>query len=339
MSSYMAQEIREIPNVIESQREKNIPQLIELAEYIQKQDPGHIVTLGRGSSYNACNYAKYLFEVGVNVPVTVSAPSLTSIYGESLKLRNSLLMVTSQSGQSPDLVQFVKSAKAGGTKVIGIINDETSPLAKECDFLFGITAGDEKSVAATKSFVGSLSLFASILATWKGDNDLADAIANLPDILDQALAVEWPYLIDTLSETNDMFAIGRGVGLSAALESALKLKETCQIHAEGISATEIFHGSVSLLKENYPVLSFVSHDASRASMLEINKKLTSYGANVLTIDTKGNDSNILGVPKTHELLQPLVQITAYYKIIEQLSIHRGCNPDVPPNLKKVTETI
>ncbi len=335
----MAQEIREIPNVVESQREKNIPQLLELAEFIQKQDPAHIVTVGRGSSYNASNYAKYLFEIGLNIPVTVSAPSLSSIYGESLKLRNSLLMVTSQSGQSPDLIKFVKNAKSGGTKVVGIINDETSPLAKECDFLFGVTAGEEKSVAATKSYVGSLSIFASILATWKGDNELADAILNLPDYLDQALNVEWPYMIDSLSQTNDMFCIGRGVGLSTAMEAALKLKETCQIHAEGISASEIFHGSVSLLKENYPVLSFVSTDAARASMLDINKKLAAYKANVLTVDIKGNDSNILGVPKVHELLQPLVQITAYYKVIEQLAIHRGCDPDTPPNLKKVTETV
>lgn len=339
MSTYMAKEIKDIPSVIEKQQDANAPTLIALAEFLKKEKPAHIVTLGRGSSYNASNYGKYLFEIGLGVPVTVAAPSLATIYGQSLKLKNSILIVTSQSGKSPDLVKFAQATRANGTKVIGIINDEDSPLAKECDFLFGIKAGEEKSVAATKSFVGSLSVFASILATWKEDNELAEAIMNLPIYLDQVINAEWPFFIESLENRVDLFAIGRGVGLSVAMEAALKLKETCQIHAEGISASEIFHGSVSLLKENYPVISFVGNDASRNSMLEINKKLENYQANVLSIDTKGKQKNTLIVPETHEYLQPLLQITAYYNVIEELSRKRGLNPDNPPNLHKVTETL
>ncbi len=340
MSTFMAKEIKEIPNVIEAQHEANAPQLIELSEYLKKTDPWHIVTLGRGSSYNASNYAKYIFEESLGVPVTVAAPSLASIYDKGLKLKNSLLIVTSQSGKSPDLIKFLQKIRAGGTKAVGIINDTDSPLAKECDFLLSINAGEEKSVAATKSYIGSLSAFASILATWSENNELAEALLNLPAYLDQTLQMtDWPYFIESLQDCVETFSIGRGVGLSSALESALKLKETCQIHAEGISATEIFHGSVSLLKENYPVISFVGNDESRTSSLEINKKLTSYGANVLAFDTKGKSDNTLVLPEVHPILQPLVHMTAYYKLVEELSLHRGFNPDTPPNLKKVTETL
>ncbi|MDM1544326.1 SIS domain-containing protein [Ignatzschineria indica] len=339
MSTYMAKEILDIPNVIEHQNEANASTLIALAEYLKKKQPNQIITLGRGSSYNASIYGKYLFETGLGVPVSVAAPSLATVYQRALKTDNAILIVTSQSGKSPDLITFAKMMRAQGTKVIGIINDEESPLAKECDFLFGIKAGEEKSVAATKSFVGSLSIYAAIFAAWSEDGALADALLNLPLALEEAVNSEWPTLIDHLSHAKDLFIIGRGVGLSAAVEAALKLKETCQIHAEGISASEIFHGSVSLITPQYPVISFIGSDQSRASCLEINKKLEGYGAQVFSVASKAGDEYTLAVPEVHPLLQPLVQISAYYRVIEKLSKHRGLDPDLPPNLKKVTETL
>lgn len=337
----MVNEIHEIPTTIETQLESNASVLIELSDYLKKSDPWHIVTLGRGSSYNASNYGKYIFETHLELPVTTAAPSLISVFEKSLKLRHSLLIVTSQSGRSPDLLEFVENIRAQGTKVVGIINDTSSPLALECDFLLNINAGEEKSVAATKSYIGSLFAFASILTTWSEDNDLANELQQLPDYLDQALQIaEWPAFIESLTDTVETFAIGRGVGLSSALEAALKLKETCRIHAEGISATEIFHGSVSLIKENYPIVSFINNDASRSSMLDINKKLTSFGANMLTFDVKGKSTdNTLVLPEVHPILQPLIHTTAFYKLVEHLSAHKGLNPDQPLNLKKVTETI
>lgn len=339
MSTYMAKEILDIPNVIERQHEENAAVLIELAEYLKRTKPTQIITLGRGSSNNASIYGKYLFETGLGIPVSVAAPSLSTIYKQPLIAKNAVLIVTSQSGKSPDLVNFALMMKEQGTKIIGIINDEKSPLAKECDFLFGIKAGEEKSVAATKSFVGSLSIYAAIFAAWNEDSELAEALINLPLTLDQVVNSEWPELIESLSHAKDLFVIGRGVGLSTAVEAALKLKETCQIHAEGISASEIFHGSVSLITPQYPVISFVGSDASRESCLEVNKKLEGYGAKVFSLDHKASSETTLVIPKVHPLLQPLVQISAYYKVIEKLSNHRGLNPDIPPNLKKVTETL
>ena len=338
MSTYMAKEILDIPSVLERQHAENTTVLIELAEYLKKAKPNQIITLGRGSSYNASVYGKYLFETKLGIPVSVAAPSLSTIYNQPLLADNAILIVTSQSGKSPDLINFAAMMKKQGTKIIGIINDENSPLAKECDFLFGIKAGEEKSVAATKSFVGSLSIYAAIAAAWDEDNALADALLNLPFTLDQVVNSEWPELIEHLSQAKDLFVIGRGVGLSAAVEAALKLKETCQIHAEGISASEIFHGSVSLITPQYPVISFIGSDASRDSCLAINKKLEGYGAKVFALDYAEKEDTLV-VPEVHPMLQPLVQISAYYRVIEQLSRHRGLDPDIPPNLKKVTETL
>ncbi len=339
MSTYMAKEILDIPNVIERQQDANASTLIALAEYLKKARPSQIITLGRGSSYNASIYGKYLFEIGLGIPVSVAAPSLASIYEHPLKSDNAILIVTSQSGKSPDLISFTKMMKQQGAKVIGIINDEKSPLAQECDFLFGIKAGEEKSVAATKSFVGSLSVYASIFAAWNEDSALADGIMNLPFVLDQVATTEWPALIESLSHTKDLFVIGRGIGLSVAAEAALKLKETCQIHAEAISASEIFHGSASLITPQYPIISFIGADASRDSTIEINQKLEGFGARIFAIDSKQSSEDTLIIPEVHPLLQPLVQISGYYQVIEKLSQHRGLNPDLPPNLKKVTETI
>lgn len=339
MSTYMAKEIKEIPDVIARQGESNAPMLIKLAEFLRKQPPTGITLLGRGSSRNACYYAKYIFETSLNIPVSLASPSIASIYDRTLNFENHLLFVCSQSGASPDLLKYTENAKAGGATVIGLVNDEASPLAKMSDFLFGLKAGKENSVAATKSYIATLYAFASIYAMFCEKNDLAEELYHLPEIMDQIVNSSWDVFTDAMLTTENLFCLGRSYDLSTAKEIALKFNETSQIFAKDYSSSEFFHGPLALIEKGIPVLHFLLNDETHKVSLETNQKLLDLGANVYTVDSKAFDDKTLIVPASSAIIQPLIQTTVMYSIIEKISIKKGLNPDQPPFLNKVTKTV
>lgn len=339
MSTYMAKEIKEIPEVIAKQGESNAPMLIKLAEFLRKSPPTGVTLLGRGSSKNACYYAKYIFEIALNIPVSMASPSIASVYDRTLKFDNQLLFVCSQSGASPDLIKYTENAKAGGATIIALVNDETSPIAKLADFLFGLKAGKEHSVAATKSYIATLYAFASIYAMFCGKNDLADELYHLPEVMDQVVNSTWDEFAEAMLTTDNLFCLGRSYNYSTAREVSLKFNETCQVFAKDYSASEFFHGPLALIERGIPILHFLMNDETHKVSLETNEKLIDLGANVYTVDSKAFDEKTLIVPTSSPIIQPLIQTTMMYSIIEQISIKKGLNPDTPPFLNKVTKTV
>lgn len=339
MSTYMAKEIKEIPDVIAKQGESNAPMLIKLAEFMRKEKISGITLLGRGSSRNACYYAKYIFETALNIPVSMASPSIASIYDRTLNFENHLLFVCSQSGASTDLIKYTENAKAGGATVIGLVNDESSPIAKLSDFLFGLKAGKEHSVAATKSYVATLYAFSSIYAMFCGKNDLADELYHLPEVMDQVVHTNWELFSEMMLPTDNLFCLGRSYNLSTAKEIALKFNETSQVFAKDYSSSEFFHGPLALIQRGIPIIHFLMNDESHKISLETNQKLIDLGANVYTVDSKAFDDKTLIVPSSAPIIQPLIQTTAMYSIIEKISVSKGFNPDEPPFLNKITKTV
>ncbi|ELV09133.1 Hypothetical protein F387_01025 [Wohlfahrtiimonas chitiniclastica SH04] len=339
MSTYMAKEIREIPDVIAKQGESNAPMLIKLAEFIKKETIHGITLLGRGSSKNACYYAKYIFETALNIPVSMASPSVASIYDRTLNFNNHLLFVCSQSGSSPDLIKYAENAKAGGATLIGLVNDENSPLAKMSDFLFGLKAGKEHSVAATKSYIATIYAFASIYAMFCGKNDLADELYHLPEVMDQVVHTRWDQFSDAMVTEDQLFCLGRSFNFSTAKEVALKFNETCQVFAKDYSSSEFFHGPLALIERGIPILHFLMNDESHRVSVETTEKLLNLGANVYTVDSKAFDEKTLVIPASSPLIQPMIQTTALYSIIEEIAMKKGMNPDEPPFLNKVTKTV
>ncbi len=340
MSAYtnMALETAEIPDVIQRQREKNAPYLTALAEVLRKSVPSQVIIAGRGSSAHAGIYGKYLIEGTLGIPVGTAALSMASLYNTPLKLQNALVIVISQSGKSPDLVQYAENARKAGARVVVLVNQADSPLAKHADFILPLHAGVEKSVCATKSYVASLFAQASLLAAWTQDSALADELYNLPDFLDSAMQSPWEPLVDGLATADNLFVIGRGVGLAIAHESALKLKETSQIHAEAYSSADILHGPLAMVRAGFPILAYLQHDASYDSTRDIIQKLRSLGGRVFVVDSGEGTPDRLVVPAVSARLTPLLQITRFYKAAEAVARERQCNPDQPPHLNKVTET-
>src|SRR5215470_3456782 len=252
----------------------------ELGARLRRDPPRFVVTCARGSSDHAAGYGKYLIETVLGRAVASVGPSIASIYRGPLALGGSLFVVVSQSGRSPDLLRLTEVARRAGALVAGFVNDERAPLAALCDVALPLCAGAETAVAATKSFLLSGLAFLQLVAHWSGDPRLADAVAELPAALDAASRLDWWPQLAPLASATSLYALGRGTGLAAALEIALKLKETCRLHAEAFSTAELLHGPLSLLDRGFPVLVVGQDDDSAATTRSVAARLVALGADV-----------------------------------------------------------
>jgi glucosamine--fructose-6-phosphate aminotransferase (isomerizing) len=338
MKTIMYQEAAEAPDRVASQLERNAATLASLAGQLRASPPPAMVTIGRGSSDHAATYARYLVETRLGVLTSSLSPSVFSVFKAQLSLRNMLCLVISQSGRSPDLLAAARAARDSGAVVVALVNDPESPLAEIASIVLPQGAGPEKSAAATKSFITSLSAIAQMVALWSGDEALQSALPNLPSALAQAWQEDWSPCRQVLRSADHLFTVGRGLHLAIAQEAAHKLKETCLIHAEAFSSAEVLHGPNELAGEGFPVLVFRSEDASDASAQQAARVLGAQGA-MVTI-AGGGDPGSLPVPRApHPALAPILQIQAFYRMAAALACERGHNPDQPRYVQKVTHTL
>ncbi|MEX0343533.1 MAG: SIS domain-containing protein [Rhizobiaceae bacterium] len=336
----MRQELEDIPNAISRLFEGSLSDIQAAAADIRSVDPGLITTIARGSSDHAAMYLKYALELSAGIPVASIGPSVSSIYGVSLDMRNTACISISQSGRSPDIVQSAQSATSGGALTIAITNDHTSPLADACAHTIPLQAGPERSVAATKTFVTSIVAGLLLLAHWKEDKQLLDALVALPGIAAKAVNLDWSVLCARMVAENSLLVLGRGPSFAIANEVALKFKETCRIHAEAFSSAEVLHGPIAIVGSNYPVLALISRDASERFVADTADGLARDGADVFATSSKTSRCQQLPYEATgHPLTDPLILVISFYSFIEKLSRLRGLDPDVPRNLRKVTETV
>jgi glutamine---fructose-6-phosphate transaminase (isomerizing) len=311
----------------------------ELGERLRRRPPRFVVTCARGSSDHAASYGKYLIETELGRAVASVGPSIASVYRRPLELADCLFVTISQSGKSPDLLRLTEAARARGALVVGFINDERAPLAERCDVVLPLCAGTETAVAATKSFLLSGLAFLQLVAHWSADRALADAAAALPDALDAASRLDWWPALAPLAGATSLYAIGRGTGLGAALEIALKLKETCRLHAEAFSAAEVLHGPLALVGRGFPVLAVGQEDDSAATTRGAIARLVELGASVRsTLDAPGAERlpTLAGAPPP---IAPLCQVQSFYMAVHRLAVARHLDPDAPAHLRKVTETV
>jgi glucosamine--fructose-6-phosphate aminotransferase (isomerizing) len=338
MKTIMYQEAAEAPDCVENQLQANAAALGALAERLRTQPPAAMVTIGRGSSDHAATYARYLVETRLGILSSSLSPSLFSVFKAPLSLRNTLCLAISQSGRSPDLLAAAQAARDSGAIVVALVNDPDSPLAGIASIVLPQGAGPEKSAAATKSFITSLSAIAQMVAMWSGDTALQTALPQLPQALAQAWQEDWSVCRDKLKTADHLYTVGRGLHLAIAQEAAHKLKETCMIHAEAYSSAEVLHGPNELAGQDFPVLLFRSEDASDASVQETARRLAEQGASVMMAG--GGDPGALPVPRApHPALAPVLQIQAFYRMANALACDRGHNPDRPRHVQKVTHTV
>ncbi len=338
--THMLREIAEIPEATARLLDQSGPALAETGKAIRKLDPAFLTTVARGSSDHAATFLKYAVELAAGRPVASLGPSIASIYGASLKLDGSVSIAISQSGKSPDIVAMAKTARSGGALTVAITNTAGSPLAEASHHAIDIRSGQEKSVAATKTFVASAVAGLAILGHWQEDAALLAAIRELPEHFAKAVDCDWMMAADALEQHQSLFMLGRGPSAAMANEAALKFKETCGMHAEAYSAAEVMHGPMALVGKGFPVLALAARDASEPSMVEAANSLTDKGGKVFITSNLKTKATALPFAATgHPLTDPLALIVSFYRLVEAFARHRGLNPDEPRNLRKVTETL
>lgn len=337
--SQMVREAREAPAVIRRQLRENRAITRALGARLRERRPPYAVTVARGSSDHACTVLKYALETALALPVASLGPSVHTLYGARLNLRGALMIAVSQSGASPDVVETVQMARRGGALTVALVNVEDSDLAREAEVVLPLRGGEERAVAATKSYLASLTALLPVVADLAGDAALTRALEELPGALERTLALEGEArdLAERYRFAERLIVLARGLHYGAAQEAALKLKETCGLHAEASSAAEFSHGPRRLLAEGVPLLGFTSVDAAGAATAAAYADLLAAGADLRTLGPAAGSA--LPTPATgHGLTDPVVSALAFYLFAASLAGHRGLDPDHPPLLGKVTRT-
>jgi glucosamine--fructose-6-phosphate aminotransferase (isomerizing) len=253
------------------------------------------------------------------------------VYNKQLDLTGALVLVISQSGRSPDILAQVAMAKAAGALVVALVNDESSPLAEQADQVIPLNVGAEKAVAATKSYLATLSALLQLVAAWSGNSQLQDAVISLPELLQRAIELPAQLTALSLQGVEHLVVLGRGPGYAISREIALKLKEVCGIHAEAFSSAEFLHGPVTLVKDQFAIVDVsIADEANAAHQAQI-AEVRSRGARIVHL----HHADLLSNPR----VLPLALLQRFYLDVEAVARSRGVNPDAPPGLNKVTKTV
>jgi glucosamine--fructose-6-phosphate aminotransferase (isomerizing) len=330
-SSILAQEIDEIEAVLMRQRELEWPKMSAIASMLRARKPVHAITIARGSSDYVALYIGLLVSRIGRIPVASLTPSFASLYHGQLAKSNNVAIAVSQSGQSPDLAALLSMAKNSDAITLALLNNSTSPLSKIADFSIDIQASPERAVAATKSVIASIIAGARLIAEWFEDISLLSAIDDVSALVSRIRVSQEK--CEHIAGMSHGFVIGRGMTLPIAYEAALKLKETCRIHAEAFSSAEILHGPAALITKGFPIVAFLPSDEARENMIATIKQLEALGANMIIFDNQ-DYKNV-----SHPLLSPLPMLHDFYRHVESVARLKGLDPDKPPHLQKVTMTV
>ena len=353
----MWKEINETPRIFSEIQGENKEVMAKLVKALKSSTATNFVAAARGTSNHALIYFKYLLEINSNYTVGLSAPSVLTLYKGKVNYKNSIIIGCSQSGKAEDVREVIKMGNEQGAITIGITNDKDSPIAKEAKFHLYCSAGEEKSVAATKTFSAEL-----FLLLW-----LASEISNLKSdlkqlkILSKEIETIMPRIDDLTTKyaekfknMKDGFVISRGITYSIALEATLKLQETCYIQMKGYPGSEFYHGPMAMVNKNTPVIIYAAQNDGdeemqsifRADQIKCIEKMISLGAPVLLVTNdklltgrfkKCNDA-LINFPVSEEFTMFAFALFAQMFACK-ISCAIGNNPDSPRALSKVTITI
>ena len=339
MGSLMAAEALSAAAAVAAQGAQAGERIAALAERLASAQPKLAVTVARGSSDHAASYFAYLVMQRLGVPVVSLPMSLVTLHKAPLAVSGQLAVALSQSGESPDLVDTMSALRAAGATTAALVNRTESPLAKRCEWVVPLCAGDERAVAATKSYITALTAIARLVARWQRDERLLASIEALPGRLEAAAQVDGSPIIDALVGAERAMVVGRGLGFAVALESALKLKETCTLQAEAFSSAEVRHGPMALIDKGYPLIAFALRGPEQAGIIELAREMRGRGARVtLAAPPEVAEADVKLVTADDPVLDPILAIQTFYLVVAKLAEARGLDADAPRHLSKVTLT-
>jgi glucosamine--fructose-6-phosphate aminotransferase (isomerizing) len=342
---HMLAEIREQPSALRRLLAGDA-ELRALGERLRAARPPIVRLVGHGSSDNAATYGVYAFGLLSGWTALRDSISLSIYYKAPLNLRGSAVIALSQSGETPDVVEYVERARLRGAITVAVTNDPASALAGAAELVIPLEAGPERSVAATKTYMSSVAALA-LLAGHAGrrGREIADAIRATCDIIEAATAGlerEMTRMASDFAYVGWMFVIGRGLELATAREIGLKLQETCRVAADALSATDLAHGPVNAVDPLFPVWAIATaEEANLPAVLEAARRARDAGA---TLVATGSAASAIGAAAYRietpvapsPLVSPLVSTLAGQLFARALSLTKGYDPDAPANLTKIT---
>ena len=343
--SLMLQEIFQQPDALEKTIAGEREKIRLLARALQNRDIDLIVLVARGSSDNAALFGRYLLEIATGIPVSLSAPSVHTIYHAKLNLKRALVIGVSQSGEGEDINLVLENARAGGAFTIGITNEATSSMVKFVDETLLMHGGREQSVAATKTFTGQMMLFYMLSAALAGQSGAID-FERIPEFAARALEQK-PAIVELVQRyvfMENCVVVGRGLAYANAYEFALKLMETCYVVAERFSSADFLHGPLAMIERHFPVMLFAPPGQMLAGTKDLIARLSELKADTLVItadlDAAGMCSRSIIMPREiDEFLAPIPYIIPAQLFAALLAEAKGLNPDQPRSLSKVTRTL
>jgi glucosamine--fructose-6-phosphate aminotransferase (isomerizing) len=315
-----------------------------LARAIDERAPTLVRLVGHGSSDNAATYAVYAFGLLSRLTAVRDSISLSVYYGADLDFSRSVVLALSQSGRTPDVVEYVERARAGGAFTIGLTNESDTALEAVADATLPLAAGTERAVAATKTYLNTLAALALLAAGVAGRTaGLADDLRRTAELLSQSLIpleARVRPIATSFAYVGRMYAIGRGLEFATTREVALKLTETCRVAAEPLTATDLAHGPIAALDALFPVWTIASRDESLSAVVEAATRVREAGA---TLVVSGSAAAEIEAPYTlpvplapRPLLAPLLSIVPGQLFAGALAQAKGYDADRPVGLNKVT---
>ena len=352
--SHMLREIEQQPEALARTFDREIAHFKQFRNRMQRNPPSLVVLVARGTSDNAALFGRYLLEALAEIPVSLAAPSVTTLYGAKIRWDNALVVGISQSGESTDTNIFLDAARRQGALTIGITNRAGSAITRVVDEVFQVRAGREKSVAATKTYTAQL-LMLYLLAYALGAPIAPSYVRRLAGITDRVLKLKDE--VETLSDRyrfmSDAVVVGRGFNYANAFEFSLKLMETCYVVAERFSGADFLHGPIALVERAFPVFLFAPPGPTHPGTVEMCEKLRRLEAETIVISSSSDaqvraaatreitiPGKIPAPPNCPEdVLTPIPYIVPAQLFAAFLAQQKGLDPDRPRTLSKITKTI
>ena len=343
--SILQEEIHQQPQVLMTLLDREIENVQRIAAELRARSVKYVIVAARGTSDNAARYGQYLFGAYNRLPVGLATPSLYSIYGQPPRLEDSLVIGISQSGQSPDIVAVLEEGQRQGVPTLAVTNDPRSPLAEHSDYVIPVHAGEERAVAATKTYTAQLMALALLSCGLDPDPERLETLRQVPLTVERVLDGEAAIAeaVERYRYLETCVVLGRGYNYATAFEIALKLKELNHLIAEPYSSADFMHGPIAVIGTGFPVLVVAVSGGMFNTLQNFTLELKSQGAELLIIsdrsDILAEAVTPLPLPETvPEWLSPIVAVVPGQLFALHLTLAKGNDPDHPRGLHKVTIT-
>ncbi|MFA7076029.1 MAG: SIS domain-containing protein [Candidatus Izemoplasmatales bacterium] len=342
MNYYMEKEIFQQKECLINAYQINLKTFEIIAKKFKEKEIKSVIFAARGSSDNSGVLFKYLFETICKIPVSFAAPSVLTLYKSNLDYSSSLVIGVSQSGQAQDVLAIIEEANRQKAMTITITNYIESPLGKAGSYHLFLDTGEEKSVAATKTFMTQMYLLGLLVGYIDNNHELIKSLVELPEKLDisEEVLTQVKTYASEAKNIDSAFILGRGYQYAIAKEFALKMQETTYIQALSYSIADFYHGPFAMISENSYSVVLMPEDESYQDGIKMLSALQKAGSKVLVITTNKNldSSNKIVIPEVTKYQAPFVNIFVAQYFCLHLALARGLNPDEPRGLRKVTIT-